>query len=89
MKVIRKQWTKDSLIEFLGIKKLYDANPSAEVLCQNDGCLFKVSVRECELSYMNMSNSTLYDEYMPYWTVKCPRCEEKIVLTESKFNIKG
>lgn len=85
MKVLRKQWTKDSLIDFLGIRKLYDSNPSAEVLCQNDGCLFEISVRECEMSYMNMSDTHLKDDYMPYWTVKCPRCGEEIILTESKF----
>ena len=88
MKVIRKGWDKESLLKYLNLTKFYDKNPSAEVLCQNDGCLFEVSVHECDISYelRRMSDGKIIP--IPYLQTECPICLDKITLIESDFKKK-
>lgn len=85
MKVLRKTWDKDSLIDFLGVGKLYDANPKCDVLCHNDGCMFEVELRECNLSYTDIGDD--FVSYEAYWTCECPVCGEEIILTKRDFKI--
>lgn len=85
MKIIRKKWNKDSLIEFLGIKKLFDENPKCQVLCRDDGCLFEIELRECNLSYTDIGEGESVWE--AYWTCECPVCGEEIILTKRDFRL--
>lgn len=85
MKVIRKGWDKKSLLEYLKLQKFYDKNLSAEVLCQNEGCLFEVNVHECNISYELRKNSEGKMVPIPYFQIECPICLDKITLVESDF----
>ena len=85
MKIIRKKWTKDSLIEFLGVKDLYDANPECKCLCHADGCLFTVNLRECNLSYVDIGKDT--PKYEAYWEYACPVCGEVFEITKRDFRL--
>lgn len=87
MKVIRKKWTKDSLIEFLGVKHLYDANPKCKILCHNDGCLFEVELRECNLSYVDISHGLEDAKWEAYWEYACPVCGEMYEITKRDFKL--
>lgn len=84
MRIKRKTWTKDSLIQFLGVESFYETNPKCEVLCHNEGCLFEVELKECSLSYLDIGDDGEH-EYEAYWTCNCPRCDKEIILTKENF----
>lgn len=85
MKIKRKSWTKDSLISFLNVKELYDKNPSCEILCVDDGCVFEVELKECDLNFLDVSDDDHPKEYEPYWTYNCPKCDKRFVITRLDF----
>lgn len=85
MKIIRKGWDKKSLLEYLNLQKFYDKNPSAKVLCQNEGCLFETNVHECEISYELCEDENGKMIPIPYFQIECPICLDKITLIESDF----
>ena len=86
MKVLRKAWDKKSLLEYLDLTEIYEKNPTAKVICQNEGCLFEVSMRECKISYELHETAEGLEEPVPYFTTECPVCLSEIVLIEPDFD---
>ena len=84
MKIKRKTWDKNSLIKFLDVQNYYDRNPTCEVLCHNEGCVFEVELKECNLSYMDIGEKGNHI-WEAYWTYECPRCGAEIIITKLNF----
>ena len=85
MKIKIKTWNKDSLIKFLHVEDYYEKNPTCEVLCHNEGCLFEVMLKECNLSYLNIGEKGDV-VWEAYWTCECPRCGSEIIITKLNFD---